>query len=297
MVEFRLPYAELANVVPEEKAKLLTGKAARPWVRIECQTWDGRERRVVDYGPCVASFRLSRRLSVGGNSVADSIGNGVASYKQNGQRIGNGVASYKLDEDLPERPQPPVAIDLPTRGTWYVMQGAHGSFSHKDTWACDLTRVDNTGNPARPPDSPKVEDYLAYNEPVYAPMVGRVLRVRSDVDDSAPHGDLRPGVAVNQVFLGGTDYSVDLCHFKRDGVLVQRGEAVEAGQRVGFVGNSGVSDVPHVHVAVWNRWRTVPLAFRHVRVGLNDAPDDPWARDLDAWEPRKGYFVAPRKTP
>ena len=39
----------------------------------------------------------------------------------------------------------------------------------------------------------------------------------------------------------------------------------------------------------------MPLAFRDVRVGLNDATDDPWVRTLPAWEPRKGYFVCAAK--
>ena len=264
VVELRLPYSELANVVSDAKAKLLTGKEARPWVRVECQTWDGREQRVVDYGPCVASFRLA-------------------------------PTPYPLDEGLPERQQQAIAIDLPTRGTWYVVQGSHSSFSHKDIWACDLTRIDSSGYFARVPESTKVEDYWAYNEPVYAPVAGRVLRARGDVDDSPPRGEFRPGAAANQVSLGASGYSVDLVHFKRDGVDVKLGEAVAAGQRVGFVGNSGASDVPHVHVAVWDRWRTTPLAFRNVRVGLNDASDDPWVRTLPAWEPRKGYFIAPQK--
>jgi hypothetical protein len=38
-------------------------------------------------------------------------------------------------------------------------------------------------------------------------------------------------------------------------------------------------------------YRSVPLALRRVRVGLNPTSADPWARDLDTWQPRQGYYV------
>ncbi len=85
-------------------------------------------------------------------------------------------------------------------------------------------------------------------------------------------------------------------HFRKGSVTVKPGEQVKAGQQVALVGNSGKSLAPHLHVAVWGgtfRSKTVPAAFAKVRVGLNPVEDDPWARELDRWQPRYGFLVEP----
>ena len=77
-------------------------------------------------------------------------------------------------------------------------------------------------------------------------------------------------------------------------MTVKAGDRVTAGQQVGRMGNSGLSDMPHLHFTAWSGLRrrgNAPILFRNVRVGLNPGKNDPWARDLPQWEPRSGYFV------
>lgn len=57
---------------------------------------------------------------------------------------------YPLDTPLPVRPQPPVAVGLPLRGQWFVSQGAMGRFSHQNTWAYDLVKLDPSGSQSSP---------------------------------------------------------------------------------------------------------------------------------------------------
>ena len=55
-------------------------------------------------------------------------------------------------------------------------------------------------------------------------------------------------------------------HVQQNGVLVEPGDRVEAGQMIGLSGNTGHTTVPHLHFAVyraaeWGRTQSVPVRF------------------------------------
>jgi len=264
VVEMRLPYADIAAALPADKAALLAGKDVRPWVRIKSWTWDSERQREVDYGPAVASFRLIE-------------------------------TPYPLDIALPSRPRPPVDVGLPLRGSWFVLQGAMGRFSHQNLWAYDLVKLDRSGYQSSPRDGKKNTDFHSWGQPVFSPIDGRTLRVRAEAEDSPPREFGRRRTAPNYIQIAAADgFALDLVHFQKGSVTVEPFGRVSAGQQVGLVGNSGNSDSPHLHMAVWaGRFprRTAPLALTDVRVGLNSGIGDFWARELTRWEPREGFFV------
>ncbi|MDA3961656.1 MAG: M23 family metallopeptidase [Planctomycetota bacterium] len=103
------------------------------------------------------------------------------------------------------------------------------------------------------------------------------------VDWSAPDN------AISIQHAGG---SVSLHHLLEGSLIVQPGQAVNAGQPLAKVGNSGASNAPHLHlVAHTQLGQVTPIALDAVTVGLNADPSDPWAQDLPRWEPRDGFFV------
>jgi hypothetical protein len=261
-VEMRVPWRDIAAALPD-MTPLVSGKQARPWIRIQPITWDGRKQRIVDRGPSVASYRLVQ-------------------------------TPYALDSALPERPRAPVPLALPVRGPWYVLQGPMGSFSHQNLWACDLARLNAAGHVSEPVDSKENADHFAWDQPVFTPIAGRVRRVRSDSEDGPAYRPVDANASANEVFISSQErWGLNLVHLRKGSVTVAVDDQVEAGQEIGRVGNSGKSDVPHLHVAIWPTWQMmpVPVAFRNVRVRLNLPPGDSWARDLPTWEPRRGYFV------
>jgi len=274
VVELRIPYREIAAALPEDQAELVSGPKARPWVRVQTQTWDAGAQRQADFGPAAASFRLIQ-------------------------------TPYPLDVALPQRPCKPWAIDLPVRGEWFVSQTAFGRFSHRDLWAYDMIVVDAGGYQSNPPDSKTSADYYAWDRPVSTPVAGRVHRARSNAADIPAGEPPQADTPSNEVLIDvGERYGLNLLHFKQGSLKVNRGDQVRVGQQIGLVGNSGFSRAPHLHVALWHKNKTVPLAFRNVRVGLNLGPHDPWAREFSAWEPRMGCFVesinarsSPRQSP
>jgi len=55
-------------------------------------------------------------------------------------------------------------------------------------------------------------------------------------------------------------------HLQQNGVLVEAGERVEAGQKIGLSGNTGHTTVPHLHFAVyraaeWGMTQSIPVRF------------------------------------
>lgn len=91
--------------------------------------------------------------------------------------------------------------------------------------------------------------------PVLAAAPGRVLRVRDGMED-APVRELGPesvkgrdcgnGIVVDH----GDGWQTQYCHLRRDSLRVAPGDTVTAGQAMGLVGLSGMTDRPHVHLTV-----------------------------------------------
>ena len=98
------------------------------------------------------------------------------------------------------------------------------------------------------PDDPR--SYRIFGAPVVAPCAGEVMTARDGLPDQ-PAGVivLRP-MAGNHVILSCGDHEVLLAHLRQDSVSVAQGQAVEIGDRLGEVGNTGASDEPHLHVSV-----------------------------------------------
>ncbi len=263
-IEIRINYRDLLAARPPEIAKLPGSGQMGPWVRMRTLSWNAQERRIVDIGPAVASFRLLE-------------------------------TPYPLDPPLPKRPRSPLPIGLPVRGQWFLLQGPFGSRTHPDIWAYDLVKLGRDGHESNPPSSKKNEDYLAWGQPVYSPVEGRVIRARSDAEDSPAQGTPRPKAPTNEVYMSlGGGLGLGMIHLRKGSVDARPGEKIIPGRQVGLVGNSGESFAPHLHLAIWGGYRTrqtMPIVLRNVRVGLNPVKNDPWVRELPEWEPREGYFV------
>ncbi|WP_459788446.1 peptidoglycan DD-metalloendopeptidase family protein [Alteriqipengyuania sp. 357] len=115
-------------------------------------------------------------------------------------------------------------------------------------------------------------DYRArYGTPIVAPTDGRVTSAG------------RAGGCGNAVRLsheGGL--STRFCHMSR--MAVSRGQYVQRGQTIGYVGSTGLSTGPHLHYEMYRGGRHVdPLSVRYVtRAQLSGAELDRFRATLDA---------------
>jgi murein DD-endopeptidase MepM/ murein hydrolase activator NlpD len=107
------------------------------------------------------------------------------------------------------------------------------------------------------------QDVLAAaGTPVVAPRAGFVSWRAFQVDGAGHYVVVRGDDARDYVFM----------HLQDGSVLVQKGQAVTAGQQLGAVGSTGASDGPHLHFEIWpDGW-----------YAEDSAPIDPLP-DLLAW--------------
>lgn len=125
--------------------------------------------------------------------------------------------------------------------------------------ACGRLSYDgHDGTDFRLPNQMMMEKGVA----VLAAAPGTVLRVRDGMDDRivtpAEREKLKPVGAGNAVVLDhGDGWQTSYLHLRRGSVAVQPGQRVEAGQKLGLVGLSGLTEFPHVHFGVRHNGKPV----------------------------------------
>lgn len=147
---------------------------------------------------------------------------------------------------------------LPVIGEWRITQGNDGEVTHRQQWshAWDFEIYDNNdkpfnGNRHLAETKPKNEDYYAFGKPVLASADGYIAKVVDGIDDN-PIGQLNTkenwGNVVTIYHSSGVHTLYG--HLKKGSIRVKLGEYVTKGDRIGSVGNSGRSAVPHLHFNV-----------------------------------------------
>ena len=131
--------------------------------------------------------------------------------------------------------------------SYRVIQGYGSRFSHTglEEFAVDFRMPEGT--------------------PVHAARDGIVART----EESHSRGCWEDGCGdyANYVVILHDDLTTgEYYHLQQDGALVEPGERVLAGQRIGLSGNTGHTTVPHLHFAVyraveWGRTQSVPVRF------------------------------------
>ncbi len=107
-----------------------------------------------------------------------------------------------------------------------------------------------------------VDFFAKIGTEVFATGDGRVIVAGSSKDGYGYQIEIQHSMGgVNEK---GEDMSLKTkyAHLKKDGIFVQVGEAVEAGQLIGYTGNTGLSKGPHLHYEVMQGNKKVnPLKF------------------------------------
>ena len=87
---------------------------------------------------------------------------------------------------------------------------------------------------------------------VVAAADGKVLRVRDGVEDVSITGRGRESVANSECGNGvvvehGNGWETQYCHMAKGSLSVKPGDTVKAGDRLGRIGLSGMTEFPHLH--------------------------------------------------
>ena len=191
------------------------------------------------------------------------------------------LVRYRGRLPSPERYEQSTDLRLPFDGKWTAVNGSHEKArSHSwgiygQRYAYDFVVTDAEGR-THEGDGSRAEQYHCWDRPVLTPAAGVVAEASDGHRDYPKAGGridpLQRDIRGNYVVLdhGDGEYSV-LAHLRAGSLLVEAGERVERGQRLGRCGNSGNATEPHLHYHVQDRrsfytGMGLPVAFSTVEV-------------------------------
>ncbi len=177
---------------------------------------------------------------------------------------GGGKGDYRLyfewtvgDKDAHHDDDHLYSLPYAPGRSYRVLQGYGSRFSHKglEEFAVDFDMPEGT--------------------PVYAARGGVVARI----EESNTRGCWEPGCGryANYIVVLHSDGTTgEYYHLARDGALVEVGDSVAQGQRIGLSGNTGHTTMPHLHFAVyratvWGNTQSIPVRFQYEE-GVIDRP-------------------------
>ena len=101
---------------------------------------------------------------------------------------------------------------------------------------------------------------MPIGDTIVAARGGRVIRT---VDHFTEHGGEAYIDKANQILVYHDDDTIAFyVHLDTNGVLVNVGDYVEAGQPIGLSGHTGYSTTPHLHFVVRNLRDAIPIQFK-----------------------------------
>ena len=140
------------------------------------------------------------------------------------------------------------ALPYRTGKSYRVLQGYGSRFSHTglEAFAVDFDMAEGT--------------------PVHAARAGVVARV----EESHSTGCWEDGCGRHAnfiVILHSDGTTGEYYHLQKDGALVEVGDSVVRGQKIGLSGNTGHTTMPHLHFAVyrateWGNTQSIPVRFQ-----------------------------------
>lgn len=164
-----------------------------------------------------------------------------------------------------------VKLSFPFRsGSYYVLEGGDskagslvnyhyaGSSHSKNNvnksmrYATDIVKLNSGGMFSRGALPSSVDNYNIYHEPIYSPCDGVVIKVSDGMDNEIPFFGKHPYNVGNHVVIQTNGVNVLMGHIQKSSIKVKEGDSVTKGQHLADVGNSGLTEFPHLHIQAMN---------------------------------------------
>lgn len=192
------------------------------------------------------------------------------------------VVIYKNDREI-------VEIEFPFRHDKYLItDGGNSKISRlmnyhfhssihikKQTnnsmlYATDIVKLNDGLSQFLPPQN---IDYPIFNEKIYSPMDGIIIKVVNTIDDNQPFSGNYPYNTGNTIVIKKDDYYFLLGHLKKGSIVVNEGDSIKINSFIGEVGNSGMSERPHLHMQLMksdtdNYWKGIGICIQYQNKNL-----------------------------
>jgi hypothetical protein len=166
----------------------------------------------------------------------------------------------------------PLIIGSPLRGRWIAANGFSNDTGHRraaipidgaaripQRFATDWVKLGDDGLIARGGDLSQNANYYTYGAEALAVADGVVVEVKDGIPENVPQTKAR-AVPITLETIPGNYVLLDIgggrfasyAHFQPNSLKVKVGDKVKIGQVLGLVGNSGNSDLPHLHFHITN---------------------------------------------
>ena len=186
-------------------------------------------------------------------------------------------------------------IHLPINGEWKITQSHHGAHTHQLDWAYawDLEMEDRFGKKYLESEH-DLKDYYCFGKPVLAAAAGYVAKVVNSIPDNAIGSINTQDNWGNYVTLShGYGFYTLYAHLREGSVKLAEGDYVKLGDKLGTVGNSGRSAVPHLHFQAQSGVDAgSPTIFSHI-VNYKRQTEDGVHELCSSGVPGEGEVVSP----
>ena len=162
----------------------------------------------------------------------------------------------------------PVVLGSPVRGAgWVAMETTEPTTHHflmpvtingvttvDQRYAQDWFYIDPVTGQTSNGNVTLAMDFLGYGKELYAVADGTVVDVRDDMPDNGiykvPPFSFSTGPGNNVIIDIGNNKYACYVHAIPGSIRVKKGDTVKEGQVIALLGNSGQSDIPHLHFEV-----------------------------------------------
>lgn len=128
---------------------------------------------------------------------------------------------------------------------YYSVTHKRNKTNNSMLYATDIVKIAGNGSIFFPQAN---DDYPVFNETVYSPIEGKVVKVVSGIIDNQPFSGNYPYNTGNTVVIRKDNFYFLLGHLKKDSIVVKEGIVVKANSPIGAAGNSGWTERPHLHM-------------------------------------------------
>lgn len=131
-------------------------------------------------------------------------------------------------------------------------------------FATDIVRIDESNKSFLPLAN---SEYAIFGDFVYSPINGKVLKVENTIPDNQPFSGNYPYNTGNTIVIRQNDLYLLIGHLQQGTIKVHPGQEVTVNQLIAQIGNSGMSERPHIHMQLMsskseNYWRGLGICMQ-----------------------------------